>query len=117
MAAPSLRYSSQDGLQNQWLQQTFDSEIVLDGHILPSAEGFVSACLKDIAWGMNLSLMVDHHLASGELVELVPGATLYKPLYWHCSLAVYDQMKSLTDKVMAAAKRSLHQNNRDITFS
>lgn len=109
--APALRSTSRDELQRRWVLQTFQSEIALNGYILPSAEGFVTACLKDIAWGMNLDLKVDHYLESGKLIELVPGAALYKPLYWHCSLSVYDQMKSLTDKIMAAAKIHLHQNS------
>lgn len=111
-SSPSLRFRAQDDLQNQWVWQTFKSEIILDSHILPSTEGYISACLKDVAWGMNPTHVVDRHLQSGNLVELIQGSALYKPLYWHCSLAVYDQMKSLTDKVMAAAKIHLYQNNK-----
>lgn len=110
--APALRYSSQDDLQKQWVLQAFQSDAKLNGYILPSVETLVSACLKDIAWGLSLDIRVDEYIRSGELVELVPGEVLHKPLYWHCSLAVYDQMKGLTDKVVAAAKIQLHQNSK-----
>lgn len=111
-AAPALRYSSHDDLQKQWFLQAFHSDAKLNGYILPSVETLVSACLKGIAWGLNLDIRVDEHIRSGKLVELIPGEVLYKPLYWHCSLAVYDQMKGLTDKVVSAAKIHLHQNGK-----
>ena len=109
--APALRYSSHDNIQKQWVFQVFNSAGVLDIHTLPSSRSYLNACLKSVAWGMAPSVIVDHYIQSGELLELIPGTTLFKPLYWHCSLAVYDQMRDLTDKVIQAAKNNLHHNN------
>lgn len=113
-ASPALRYSSQDELQKQWILQVFRSEAMLNGHILPSVESCVGACLKDIAWGMNLDIRVDKYIQSGDLIDIVPGEALHKPLYWHCNLAVYEQMKGLTDRVVAAAKNQLYQNSENL---
>lgn len=109
--APTLRYSSQDNIQKQWLLQVFKSEGVLNIHTLPSSRSYLNACLKNVAWGMTPDVIVDHHIQAGELLELIPGATLHKPVFWHCSLAVYDQMKDLTDIVIQAAKNNLCQKS------
>jgi len=108
--APSLRYSSQDDLQQQWIMQNFGKAIMHDNHILPSSHGFVNACLCDIAWGMNPALMVDKYIASGDLVELIPGQTLDKPLYWHCSRMVSDSLRKFTQNVIEVAENNLDQN-------
>ncbi|MFK5980797.1 MAG: ArgP/LysG family DNA-binding transcriptional regulator [Rhizobiaceae bacterium] len=107
--APTLRFSSQDNIQKQWLLQIFKSEDELNMHTLPSSRSNLNAFRKHVAWGMTPDVIVDQYIHSGELIELIPGATLHKPLYWHCNLAVYDQMKDLTDKVIEAAKVNLHQ--------
>ncbi len=107
--APSLRYSAQDDLQQQWIIQNFDQPIIHDTHILPSSPGFVNACLGGVAWGMNPALMVDEHIKSGELVELLPNAELNKPLYWHCSRMVADPLKNFSQHVFEVAEKHLDQ--------
>lgn len=109
--APTLRYSSQDNIQKQWVFQVFKSEGLLNIHTLPSSKCFLKASLNNVAWGMISDVTIDQHIQSGKLIELIPGTILYKPLYWHCSLAIYDQMKDLTDKVVQAAKDNLRQKN------
>ena len=110
--APALRYSAQDDLQQQWIEQNFDQTIMHDTYILPSSPGFVNACLGDIAWGMNPALMVDKYIESGELVELIPGASLNKPLYWHCSRLVAEPLKQFTQHVIDVAEEYLDQADR-----
>ncbi len=110
--APALRYSAQDDLQQQWIKENFGKEILHDTYILPSSPGFVQACLGSVAWGMNPSQMVDKYIASGELVELVPGASLDKALYWHCSRMVSDPLKYFTQYVVEAAEKHLDQSER-----
>ena len=110
--APALRYSAQDDLQQQWIKQNFDKTIIHDTYILPSSPGFVQACLGNIAWGMNPAQMVDDHIKSGKLVELVPGAALNKPLYWHCSRMVAEPLKNFTQHVIEVAEKYLDQSER-----
>ncbi len=110
--APALRYSAQDDLQQQWIEQNFNQTIMHDTYILPSSPGFVNACLGDIAWGMNPALMVDKYIESGELVELIPGAALNKPLYWHCSRMVAEPLKQFTQHVIEVAEEYLDQTER-----
>ncbi|WP_051540966.1 LysR family transcriptional regulator ArgP [Ahrensia sp. 13_GOM-1096m] len=109
--APSLRYSPMDDLQHQWIAKHIKAEVPLICHTIPSSHGFVSACLRDIGWGMNPANMVDAYIKSGELVELIPDAPLLKPLYWHCSRHVSEAIKDITDNVLTAANDHLCQND------
>ena len=108
--APSLRYSSQDDLQIQWIKQVFEASVFPPSHTIPSSHGFVSACLSDVAWGMNPALMVDDLIAEGKLVELMPGQTLDKPLYWHCSKVIAAPFKHFTATVLEEAHKLLDQS-------
>ncbi|MCP4936179.1 MAG: LysR family transcriptional regulator ArgP [bacterium] len=108
--APSLRYNGHDDLQQQWLHQIFGKKHKLPSCMLPSSFGFVNACLKDVGWGMNPSSMVDHHIKAGELIELIPDATLDKILYWHVSRVVGDTLSKVTDKVRNVARKHLAQD-------
>ncbi|MCJ8309963.1 MAG: LysR family transcriptional regulator ArgP [Rhizobiaceae bacterium] len=111
--APSLRYSSQDDLQIQWIDQVLGASVFPPSHTIPSSHGFVSACLANVAWGMNPALMVDDLIAEGKLVELVPGQTLDKPLYWHCSKVIASPFKHFTATVLEEAHKLLDQSNRE----
>lgn len=106
-SAPALRYSSNDDLQRQWIEQELGEVVDPVSYILPSSHGFVDACIKGIAWGMNPALMVDKEIAKGNLIELVSEHTLDKPLYWHFSLVVTEPLKDITESVLRAARKYL----------
>lgn len=107
--APALHYSSEDDLQTQWLKQVFGTHIPHDHYVLPSSHGFVHACLNCLGWAVHPGLMVDEYIARGELTELVPGAVLEKPLYWHYSRLIADAIEPLTKMIVDAGKTSLQQ--------
>ena len=111
-SAPALRYSHQDDLQSQWIEQVFGEQVPHNYHTLPSSHGFVSACTKGIAWGMNPALMVDEMIERGELCELVPDAILNKPLYWHCSRIIATPLQKFTQRVIQIANTQLDQSSR-----
>lgn len=111
---PALRYSADDNLQEEWIEQEFGSSLVHNSHILPSSTGFVTACLKGLAWGMNPALMVDKYIESGELVELIPGAVLNQPLYWHCSRLIMKSLEQFTRHVTTTATTHLDQSSRSV---
>jgi len=78
--------------------------------MLPSSHGILNACLKDVGWGMIPSSMADHHIKAGELIELIPDATLDKILYWHVSRVVGDTLSKVTDKIRNVAREHLDQD-------
>ena len=107
--APSLRYSEKDELQKQWIEQIFGVNIELPFYTIPSTYGLIESCLNDVAWGMNPAMLVDHHIASGDIVELTPNQTLNKSLYWHVSRVVDGTLTQVTQKVRKAANAHLLQ--------
>lgn len=108
--APSLRYSPQDTNRDRWARQLLGENIEFPTITLPSSHGIVNACINGTAWAMNSSLLVDRHIASGELVELVPNQAFIQELHWHVCRFATDTMCRITDHVLCAAQQHLIQS-------
>ena len=105
--APSLQFNTKDGLQARWVAQQCLCVVELPRHTLPSSQAFVSACLAGMGWGLNPLSLVADHLASGALLELVPGAPLDVPLYWQQARAAGGLLDGLTQHIRRAARAAL----------
>lgn len=105
--APALTFNQKDGLQRDWVRRAFGAEVALPTHWLPSTQGFVDAGLAGLGWGLNPVELVRAHLAAGRLVELVPGATLDRPLHWQVSRLAAPGLRSLAQAIVAAARHGL----------
>lgn len=105
--APGLTFNQKDRLQHSWIKQNLGQAIAYPTHWLPSTHSFVDACLLGIGWGLNPDAMVADHLASGRLVELIPGAAFDVPLFWQVSRLARDRLAALTKNVVASAKHAL----------
>ena len=105
--APALTFNQKDMLQHLWIRQTFGADITFPTHWLPSTHSFVDACLAGMGWALNPVQLVRGHLAAGRLVELVPDATLHRPLFWQLSRLAAERLGDLNQSVLAAAKRNL----------
>lgn len=108
--APSLRYSAFYDLQHKWICENFGKDIKTRNHMIPNSHLFVSGCLKNIGWGLNTAAMSDEYIASGELVELIPGKTLDIKLYWHYCKAIAESVRPLTESVVEVARQHLIQD-------
>lgn len=100
--APFLSYAQNDDLLDEWLGKAFGTVFGIDGHILPSAHGIANACADGTAWGLCSSLLIGEQLASGELVELVPGSALFQPLFWHIADHIAEAMTPITEALASA---------------
>lgn len=105
--APSLQFNTKDELQSRWAQRHGQCQVELPRHTLPSSQAFVAACLGGMGWGLNPLSLVADHLASGALVELVPGAPLDVPLYWQRARAAAGLLDGLTQHIRRAARAAL----------
>ncbi len=108
--APALTFNQKDRLQSQWVSQTLGDDVPLSTHWLPSTQSFVDASLSGMGWGMNPMQLVQEHLRSGRLVELVPDTPLDVAIYWQISRFAADRLATLTRVVVAAARGSLHNS-------
>ena len=94
--APALTFNQKDRLQHAWVRQALGQDVTFPTHWLPSTQSFVDASLAGMGWALNPVQLVREHLASGRLVELVPGATLDRPLFWQVNRLAADQLCDLT---------------------
>lgn len=102
--APALRFNAKDGLQAQWAEARCGAPVELPCHLLASSQGFVTACLAGLGWGMNPEALVARHLAGGELVELVPDTALDIPLFWQFNRLTAQAIQPLTRALLQAAR-------------
>ena len=106
--APCNVFNQKDQLQARFLRRLSRRRLDPPQHRVPGTHGFVHAAVQGLGWGMNPDVLVAPLLASGELVELVPGRFLDVPLYWqHWSLDA-PVLRALTDCVRDAARAMLH---------
>lgn len=105
--APGLTFSQKDRLQTNWIKQNFGEAVVYPTHFLPSTQSFVTACLLGIGWGLNPAALVEEHLTSGRLVEMIPGAVFDLPLFWQVNRLADTRLSGLTRAVVEAGKKVL----------
>ncbi|MTH78529.1 LysR family transcriptional regulator ArgP [Paracoccus aestuariivivens] len=107
-AAPALTFNQKDRLQQNWVQQQFGRSIAFPTHWLPSTNGFVTAALAGMGWCLNPPQLIAGHLASGQLVELIPDAVLDVPLFWQTNRLAADSLAPLTRAILSRSKEVLH---------
>ena len=109
--APCTVFNQKDQLQARFLRRLSRRRLDPPQHRVPGTHGFIHAAVQGLGWGMNPDVLVAPLLASGELVELVPGLPLEVPLYWqHWGLDA-PVLRALTDCVCAAARAMLHSRS------
>jgi LysR family transcriptional regulator (chromosome initiation inhibitor) len=106
-AAPSLVFSAKDALQDRWVRRLCHRHVELPRHTLPSPQAFAPAAAAGMGWGMQVQALVAPLLASGELVELLPGTPLDVPLHWQHARAAGALVDALGRRVQAAARQAL----------
>lgn len=106
-AAPSLVFSAKDELQDRWVRRLCHRHVELPRHTLPSPQAFATAAAAGMGWGMQVLALVAPQLASGELVELLPGSPLDVPLHWQHARAAGALVDALGRQVQAAARLAL----------
>lgn len=107
--APMLAFNTKDRLHLHWMKQQGIGHISPPAHGLPSSEGFVSAALAGMGWGMNPEPLVRQALNSGLLVELIPDSPLDVPLYWQSPSLMREALTDLSAAVQNAARDVLIQ--------
>jgi LysR family transcriptional regulator, chromosome initiation inhibitor len=107
-AAPCLVFNRKDRLQALWLQRVTRRAVEPPCHFMPSTQAFVDAALAGVGWGMNPQPLAAPHLASGALVELLPGHPIEVPLFWQVSRLALPALELLTSAVLGAAHTEVH---------
>lgn len=111
--APSLVFNAKDELQVRWVHRLCHRHVELPRHTLPSAQAFVTASLAGMGWGLHPLHLIENHILTGALMELVPNTPLDVPLHWQQARAASALLDGLTREVVAAARTGLIQNFSD----
>jgi LysR family transcriptional regulator (chromosome initiation inhibitor) len=102
--APCLRFCSNDTCAAEWTLLAFGEVLQLTQFKHPSMTSLIANCLNHQAWALAPAALVEAQLQSGELVKIVPNAPLERPLYWHVSSFLVDDIIHVTRSVIDAAR-------------
>ena len=105
---PFIAFNRKDDLQSEFICRSFRlRQAHLKQCFVPSSEGQVRAVLA--GWGASVvpELLVRPLLASGQLINLIPEATLPVALYWHCWNLDSAVLNMLSKAIIRAAKDAL----------
>ena len=108
--APAVTFNQKDRLQHKWIRRALGRSVAYPTHWLPSTQSFVDASLLGIGWGLNPTRLVRDHLASGRLIELIPGEILDVPLFWQVNRLAADRLSALTRSIVETARRELEHS-------
>lgn len=102
--APVVVFDREDPLQHRWLRPIAGSDADPPSHMVPASTEFAAAVRAGMGWGMLPATQLG---SGGELVELVPGASVDVPLYWQHSRLRTPSLDRLTEAVLTAARAAL----------
>lgn len=106
--APAITFSNKDRLQVAWVEaQGLGNRSGFPSHQIASSQAFVDACLSGLGWCLNPDPLVRDHLATGRLVELLPGRCLDVALHWQFARLTAEVVRPLTQAMRQAAQRVL----------
>lgn len=107
LATPAVIFNRKDALQDVFLEQ----HMGLRGaryprHFMPALDAFETAIVQGLGWGMVPELQLQQR-SGPALVDVLPGATVDVPLYWHHWAREPVSAQRLTAAVQAAAQQQL----------
>jgi LysR family transcriptional regulator (chromosome initiation inhibitor) len=105
--APYLRFDRRDTLQNRWAREAYNLELAGPIHWVPSTHGFIDFALQGLGWSLHPLGLVEPHLASGRLVELLPHQRIDVELHWAVARLHAASLRHISSAVREAANRLL----------
>jgi LysR family transcriptional regulator (chromosome initiation inhibitor) len=107
--APAVAFDQKDDMHIKYIED----EIGLPGssypcHTVRSSEAFVGFAKQGLAYCLIPKLQIQKELISGELIDLRPGSSLTRTLYWHRWILLKGAFKALSDIIIQKAQQSLN---------
>jgi LysR family transcriptional regulator (chromosome initiation inhibitor) len=108
-SSPTVIFGAFDRIHDEYLEAVFGEPCrgQYISHTVPSINGLLEFLLRSSAYGVVPKTMIQSHLESGALVEILPKVKFNIPLYWHRVQAKIPLLDQISDQVLAAAKKHL----------
>jgi LysR family transcriptional regulator, chromosome initiation inhibitor len=104
LATPAVIFNRKDALQDEFLEQHWGLRGAhYPRHFMPALDAFETAIEQGLGWGMVPELHLQQR-AGPLLVDVLPGATVDVPLYWHHWAREPASAQRLTAAVQQAAR-------------
>ncbi|MFD7391777.1 LysR family transcriptional regulator ArgP [Streptomyces sp. NPDC059852] len=109
VAAPVMTFDRSDDLQDAFVRGLRGGAVHAGParHRMPTSEGFLSAVLAGLGWGMIPEVQAEPLVAEGRLVSLAPDRPVDVPLYWQQWKLHSPALVTVTEAVVAAAREAL----------
>ncbi|SPL70568.1 LysR family transcriptional regulator ArgP [Acinetobacter stercoris] len=108
--APAIIFNEKDHIHFEMILKLFG---LIKGtypySYIPSSDSFVTAIKLGLGYGMVPELQLEQALQSGELIEILPEATIDIDLYWHHWKKQSAQLNAVTEHIIHASKSALNQ--------
>jgi LysR family transcriptional regulator (chromosome initiation inhibitor) len=104
-----IDYDQKDDMHIKYIEQIFG----LKGGSYPCytvrySEAFVNFSKQGLAYCLILKLQIQVELASGELINLMPGNSIIRTLYWHHWALLKRVFKQLLSAIISRAQYALN---------
>ncbi|MEY9988817.1 LysR family transcriptional regulator (chromosome initiation inhibitor) [Streptomyces sp. V4I8] len=109
LRAPVLTFDRSDDLQDAFVRRLRRSRTGASDvrHLVPTSEGFLSAVVAGLGWGMIPEVQLDPLVRAGRLVQLAPEHPVDVPLYWQQWKLDSPALAAVTEAVAARAAEAL----------
>ena len=106
--APAVIFNHRDRLHFHFFEQYLGTAPkAIAAHFIPAPDQFLSVIADGNSYGMVPDWQGAELLESGQLRELLPGATLQVDLYWHCWNLSARPLQEFSDQLVAGARKQL----------
>lgn len=106
--APAVIFNRKDRLHYQFFEQHLNmAPESFPAHFIPAPDQFLQFITDGYSYGMVPDWQGTELLASGQLQELLPGATLQIDLYWHCWNLAARPLQEFSDQMVKRARKQL----------
>lgn len=107
--APVVVFDRNDDLQDRFVRSLSGVSGSRHRHYIPSSEGYASAVVAGMGWGMVPEGQALPHFATGRLVGLAPRRPIDVPLFWQQWKLSFPALAAVTESVVRVARESLRQ--------
>lgn len=106
--APAVLFNRKDHLQDQFFQQYLGGlPANFPAHYLPALEAFLQVIIRGHSYGMVPDWQADDYLATGQLVELLPGKCVNVELFWHCWNLAAQPLATVSEQLVVGTREIL----------